>query len=305
MQYVARGEVIPVSTLTLTDEQFLTGDANGKASTIAGVLRVPSVDTGRLPAVILVHGSGGPGGNIDYWQQQLNALGIATFALDVFSGRGITRTIEDQTQLGRLNGILDAYRALEIVAGRPWIDAERVVLMGFSRGGQVALYAALKRFQKMWRAGSHDFLAYIAFYASCFTQYIGDTDVAGKPIRLFHGSDDDYVPVGPTRSYVERLRAAGKDVELAEYAGAHHAFDNPRYERTILMDKAQTTRNCRMIEESPGRILNAATGRPFTMSDACVELGTHVGFHAVATAAATDSVTSFLRSAFSMSPGGA
>src|SRR5581483_5974030 len=106
MQYVARNEVIPVTTVTLTDEQFLTGSRDGKPATVAGVLRVPNIEVGRVPAVVLVHGSGGPGGNIDYWQRQLNAVGVATFALDVFTGRGITRTIEDQTQLGRLNGIV-------------------------------------------------------------------------------------------------------------------------------------------------------------------------------------------------------
>ena len=298
MQYVARNEVIPVTTLTLSDEQFLTGSADGKPATVAGVLRVPSVDAGRLPAVILVHGSGGPGGNIDYWQQQLNAIGVVTFALDVFTGRGITRTIEDQTQLGRLNGIVDAYRALETIAARPWIDPARVVVMGFSRGGQIALYAALNRFRKMWKAGSHDFAGYIAFYASCFTRYIDDTDVVDNPIRLFHGAADDYVPVGPAREYVERLHSAGKDVQVTEYAGAHHAFDNPRYEQPIFMAKAQTSRNCRMIEKKPGLIVNAASGRPFTMADPCVELGTHVGYHAAATAAATDAIKNFLRTAF-------
>lgn len=298
MQYVARHEVIPVSSLTVTDEQFLTGDADGEPATVAGLLRVPRIDAGRLPTVILVHGSGGPGGNVDYWQQQLNAIGIATFGLDVFTGRGITRTIEDQTQLGRLNGIIDAYRALERIVARPWVDPERVVLMGFSRGALVALYATLKRFRGMWKTGAADFRAYVAFYAPCFTRYIGDTDVVDRPIRLFHGAADDYVPAGPAKEHVERLRAAGKDIELTEYAGAHHAFDNPRYEPTIFLEKAQTTRNCRMIEEVPGRIVNAATKQPFTMADSCVELGTHVGYHAAATAAATDAVGEFLRSVF-------
>jgi hypothetical protein len=36
----ARIEVIPVQTLTITDEQFLKGDAYGRPTTIAGVLRI-------------------------------------------------------------------------------------------------------------------------------------------------------------------------------------------------------------------------------------------------------------------------
>ncbi len=56
----ARTEIRPIETLTLTDQQFLTGDKNGKAITIAGALRFPQGASGRLPAVILLHGSGGP-----------------------------------------------------------------------------------------------------------------------------------------------------------------------------------------------------------------------------------------------------
>ena len=37
----ARTEVRAIETLTLTDQQFLTGDKNGKAATIAGQLRFP------------------------------------------------------------------------------------------------------------------------------------------------------------------------------------------------------------------------------------------------------------------------
>jgi hypothetical protein len=42
-----------------------------------------------------------------------------------------------------------------------------------------------------------------------------------------HGADDDQVPVAPCRDYVQRLRAAGADVQLTEFLGAHHAYDNP------------------------------------------------------------------------------
>ena len=56
----ARTEVRAIETLTLTVRQFLTGDKNGKAVTIAGQLRFPQGAAGRLPAVILQHGSAAP-----------------------------------------------------------------------------------------------------------------------------------------------------------------------------------------------------------------------------------------------------
>src|SRR3954467_5829237 len=39
----ARIEAIPIQTLTVSDEQFLKGDAYGKPTTIAGVLESPKV----------------------------------------------------------------------------------------------------------------------------------------------------------------------------------------------------------------------------------------------------------------------
>ena len=40
-ELAARTEVRPIETLTLTDQQFLTGDKSGKAAVIAGELRLP------------------------------------------------------------------------------------------------------------------------------------------------------------------------------------------------------------------------------------------------------------------------
>jgi hypothetical protein len=57
---VARTELHAIPTLTLPDQDFLTGGKNGTLVTISGALRIPRLGTDRLPAVILVHGSGGP-----------------------------------------------------------------------------------------------------------------------------------------------------------------------------------------------------------------------------------------------------
>src|SRR5690348_5291295 len=74
-------EAIPIHTLTISDQQFLNGDAAGKPTTIAGVLRIAQ-GSGRLPLVILMHGSGGFEVNADLWERQFASLGISTFALD-------------------------------------------------------------------------------------------------------------------------------------------------------------------------------------------------------------------------------
>ena len=293
---VARTELHAIPTLTLPDQDFLTGGKNGTLVTIAGALRIPRLGTDRLPAVILVHGSGGVGGNVDRWSQELNGIGIATFTIDSFTARGLQSTSANQTLLGRLNMILDSYRALAVLSTHPRIDPAKIVLMGFSRGGQATLYASLNRFQRMHGPEGATFAAYLPFYAPCFTTYIDDADVSEKPIRLFHGAADDYVPVAPCRAYVERLRQAGKDVTLTEFPDAHHAFDNPVLkEGPQSAPDSQTTRRCTLKEEPAGTIINAMTKQPFTMEDPCVERGPHLGYNAAATTAATQAVKEFLR----------
>src|SRR5262249_28851995 len=99
----ARTEVRAIETLTLTDQHFLTGDKNGKAVTIAGQLRFPQGAPGRLPAVILQHGSGGVNGGHELWAKTFNEMGIASFLVDSFSERGLTSTSTNQALLGRFN----------------------------------------------------------------------------------------------------------------------------------------------------------------------------------------------------------
>jgi dienelactone hydrolase len=293
----ARVEIHAIPSLTLSDQQFLSGDANGKPVTVTGEFRIAQ-GSGKLPVVVLLHGSGGMGPNIEAWAREFNAMGISSFALDGFTGRGLTSVNIDQALLGRLAFTLDSYRILELLAKHPRVDTGRIALMGFSRGGQGALFASLKRFQQMWNKSGIDYAAYIPFYPDCATTYLSDTDV-DKPIRIFHGMPDDYNPVATCKKYVERLKAAGRDVQLTEYPNAQHGFDNPLGTAAPFMAKgAQTVRNCRILEESKGVLINAVSKEPFTYKDPCVEKDPHVNHDVEATIAARIAVRDFLRAMF-------
>ena len=296
----ARTEVRAIETLTLTDQQFLTGDKNGKAVAIAGQLRFPQGASSRLPAMILQHGSGGPNGGHELWAKTFNEMGIASFLVDSFSGRGLTSTSTNQALLGRLNMVLDGYRAFDVLANHPRIDPARIAVMGFSRGGQSTLYASLKRFQQMWNPRAA-FAAYIPLYAPCNTTFIGDTDLSPGPIRQFHGAADDYVVVAPCRDYFERLRAAGRDVVLTEYPDAHHSYDNPLGNKTPTVSKgAQSVRACKLKEEPVGTIINAETGQPFSYKDPCVQTDPHTGYNEPAANATRKAVKEFVRTVFKL-----
>ena len=293
----ARIEIHSFETLALTDKQFLTGTLEGTAARIGGELRLP-MGGAHVPAVVLLHGSAGIGANVGRWAEELNGIGAGAFLVDSFTGRGIVQTVTDQSQLGSLAMILDAYRAIELLSKHPSIDASRIMVMGFSKGGFAALYASLKRFQRMHGSPRVEFAAYVAFYPACNTTYLEDKHVSERPIRIFHGSADNYVPVEPCRKYAAQLRQAGGDVELTEYAGAHHAFDNPLYLPHRSLPDAIVTADCWRVEQAHGEIVNVATGKPFRWIDACVKRGGTVGFDPVAAAQATEAVKSFLMSAF-------
>ena len=291
---IARVELHPFQSTTLTDTEFLNGQKEGKPVVVAGELRIPKPGTDRLPAVVLLHGSGGVGGLIDDWAQWFNAMGVATFVVDSFTPRGIVSTQNDQSQLGRLAMIIDAYRALDLLATHPRIDPDRIVLMGSSRGGQATLYASLTRFQRLHGTPGRSFAAFVPFYPDCRTRFLADDDVSGKPIRIFAGLADDYNPPDACRLYVERLRKAGRDAMLTEYPDAHHTFDGRANQKPVVLTKAQTTRRCRLEEVDGGRIINSQTKATFTYDDACMELGPTLAYNAQAHAQSQKALTELM-----------
>ena len=142
-QPVARFEYRAFPSVTLTDQEFLIGKKDGVPVTLAAELRFPTgvPANQKLPPIVLLHASGGLGGNdaaIDSWKGDLNRLGIVTVTIDSFTNRGIANTIFDQTQLGRLSMIIDAWQALEFLSKDPRIDVDRVAVMGFSRWAPAA-----------------------------------------------------------------------------------------------------------------------------------------------------------------------
>lgn len=210
-----------------------------------------------------------------------------------------TLTLSDQQFLTRDAGGKPVSISGELRIAR--VDPKRIALMGFSPGGQAALYASLKRFQGMWNKSGVEFAAYIPFYPDCRTSFASDTDVADRPIRIFGGTPDDYNPVAACKAYVERLRGAGHYVELTEYPNAPHAFDNPPgAQPAAVAPKYETVRNCQIREAANGVLVDVATGQPFTYRDACVAHGPHLGYDPVAAQAARISVNAFLKSLFAL-----
>jgi dienelactone hydrolase len=299
-QGLGRLEIHAIPSVTVSNEQFLIGDRYGKPVIIGGELRLPKGLGEKFATVILIHGSGGISAATDRWAQELNSVGIAAFILDSFTGRGIINTNSDQSQLDSIAMMHDAFAALDKLAAHPRIDPMRIAVMGFSKGAVAAIYSSNERFRAAYGPNNADFAAHIGLYTPCNVTYKQDNKVGSKPIRLFHGISDDYVSIEPCRSYVTRLKEGGADVTLTEYSDAHHAYDNFTLGNSVAAPSAQTTRNCLITEGENGTILNNRTNQPYTLNDACVERGPHIGYNEAAHKATVEAVKQFLTFQFKL-----
>ena len=117
---------------------LLKTSLTGEPVNITGLLFLPASATekDKVPAIILVLGSGGIyEAMLDFWPKQFNGAGYAVLALDSFGPRGVKSTAEDQSQVPFAADVADAFSALKLMASHPRIDASRIAIMGFSRGG--------------------------------------------------------------------------------------------------------------------------------------------------------------------------
>jgi dienelactone hydrolase len=264
---------------------------------LKGTLAGPDRE-GKLPVVILLHGGDGPkSGAVWNWTRFFASKGIATFSLDSYTGRGLIQASTDQSQFGQFTQIYDTYRAVEKIAPHPKVDGSRIAVMCFSRGGNAALYSALVRFQKSFGPKEGEIVAHLPFYPACNFELVDQLNVTRAPIREFHGADDDWTLAATCRAYIDRLAEAGHHVKMTVYPGVLHAFDSLSSPARTADPDWQTSRNCFRREENV-KLLNAATGRPFTYADACVEYGASAQYNDAAATAAQTAVYQFLTEVF-------
>jgi acetyl esterase/lipase len=123
--------------------------------------------------------------------------------------------------------------------------------------------------------------------------------VGDAPIRIFHGAADDATVIVRCREYVARLRNAGKDVALFEYAGAKHWFDNADLANRQTATGVANFSNCTFVERDD-RIVDAPTGELAGPSSPCVVSEGTFGYHPEARQQAAADVRNFLRLLFQL-----
>lgn len=215
-----------------------TGDA--PPHNVAGVLRVPQGIDGKLPAVVIVHGSNGVDGRGGYHAASLNTHGIATLEIDLWTARrnfagasGRPKSVPET--------LPDAFGALKYLAGLPFIDPTRIGITGYSWGGVVSMLTATKPYADKFSDDGLRFAAHVPFYPVCWVYNTVPgyefAQLTAAPVLLLAGADDTYDEPDTCNKLVEGLPADARQyVSVTVYPGATHAWNMPGDALLIVND---------------------------------------------------------------------
>jgi pimeloyl-ACP methyl ester carboxylesterase len=146
---VVREDIASVSsrrvTISRPNDESIKFGSNGV--TLVGTLSKPAQSSGRLPAIVLVGGSGPHDRDeilfgIPILGQMADALATAGFAVLRYDKRGIGQS-GGRVESSTLPDLAEDVRAaVRMLADRKDIDPKRIAVIGHSEGGAVALLAA-------------------------------------------------------------------------------------------------------------------------------------------------------------------
>lgn len=178
--------------------------------------------SGKVGAVILLHGCGGLGNGVEMeqWAHRALSWGYAALVPDSMTPRGHANVCApDQqkyiTAFDRSGDVIDAALWLR---QQPRIDA-RIAVIGFSHGGGTAVTVTRKHFQDL-----HPGLlkASVDFYGPCRAPQTHGT----IPLLALAGTADTWGnPAKTCAAFGARLRP-DQPFQLVTYPGVVHAFDN-------------------------------------------------------------------------------
>ena len=232
--------------------ESLTVHPIGSELDLPALLLKPDGD-GPFPAVVIAHDCSGLGpkssGGPKRWAEQLVPQGYVVLIPDSFTPRGFPdgvclANVRGRESIDYPQRAADVLGALAALRTLPYVDGNRVGIMGASHGGSTTLMtlsAPVGGF--LAEAKENGFVAGIALYPRCDAAY-GEWSVMRQggtrgpmsahfgtykplvPLLILAGELDDWTPAEPCRQMVERSRAAGHAISIVVYPNAHHSFDS-------------------------------------------------------------------------------
>ena len=217
---------------------FPGAKAEGYAQTeeVSAELQMPKDTKSKVPAVVILHGSGGIDGRGQFHAEALNEAGFATLEVFMFA-RG------QRPRDGGRATLTHGFGALKYLAGRPDIDSGKIGVMGFSFGGNMALRMAAKVANDAFLPNTTDprFAAHAPFYPSCwvFAREPQYRTLTGAPVMLFSGGQDDYeTSADACAEFLDTLpESSRRHVTLQFYPDATHGWDTRRSGPVTIHDR--------------------------------------------------------------------
>lgn len=188
----------------------------GPEVTIEADLHRPA-GTGPFPAIIILHGSGGPHPHYDAWGQRLASQGYVAIVPDSFSPRGSRNIMTSTSSVTPHIRLWDVVGAAEYLAEQSFVAKDRIGVIGFSHGG----WTIMKLIQEVVMASAYGIKAAVAYYPLC--DATADRKIA-VPTLILIGAKDDWTPASRCTALVADSAVARK-AELVVYPDAYHSFD--------------------------------------------------------------------------------
>jgi dipeptidyl aminopeptidase/acylaminoacyl peptidase len=233
--------------------------------TISGVLLVPT-GKGPFPGIVLNHGYIDPayyvtGQGLAREQDWLARAGFAVLHTD-YRGHADSDPAPDLDREARLGYTEDSINAVRALRREPYVDPDRMAMLGRSMGGGVTLNALVAKpglvdAAVIYASVSSRFLDNVNHFtvpnrpeaATALYDRFGTPQEAPRfyrelssrtyfdritePVLMHHGTNDESCPFPWATTTHRLLRRAGVDARLAVYPGEMHSFI-PRWQDSII-----------------------------------------------------------------------
>ena len=233
------------------------------ARTVSGLLFLPpnARPDHSTPAVVMLHGSAGMIADRARYGPQLAAMGVAVLLIETYDSRGDLAVgfIDRVLNITETMFVADAYAGLKYLAGRPEIEARRVVLAGFSYGGMATTYALYRQMADVLAPNGPRFAGHVAYYAPCIARF-ADSRTTGAPLLMLFGGQDELMRRPRCEQIAADLRGGGSAVQIVVYPDAVHQWDGGMPRGVIGRQLA----DCRFRVERDGTVRDENTYLPMS-----------------------------------------
>jgi dienelactone hydrolase len=188
-----------------------TFTSNGKPIRID---HYPPNHAGSSPAIILIHGSGGPLHGLDPFASQAAMFGLHVFVLYYFERTGHNWAAPSQIESHFLAWLDTVKDAVSFVAGQPGVDVSRIGLLGFSLGAFLSLSLATQ---------DSRITAVAELFGGLPEQFAKDAANL-PPVLILHGAQDTTVPIDRAHELERILQQHKIPYQIKIYPDQGHVF---------------------------------------------------------------------------------